>query len=460
LWYLGLLYKGFEQLPSGAMREVFFAPQELSPLLPLLKTTDLTIEPLPITSQPDRIQSSGDSLADDLCTLLSHLHNNFVRIQNQRLRSVVDPVRTALASYLRDDDADRIEFLLHLADRARLLKITGQRLRPDPKPCADWLHAASLDQLRILFQAWRGDADWNELQRVRALRVERATSIRRNPVAIRTVIIDALRAAVPKAWHPLDLLIARIKTESPDFARLDFDTDYIRDAASGEYLRGSGAWERIEGALIRYIISSPLFWLGAIDLDCTPSLAHSTSADASVLHPSAFMLTTIGASLLGIEADQVTTSVSHHFLVRADATIRVSAARRYDRFQLARIADLVGVDADEYRYRLTPSSLTRAASQKIDAPKVIEFLARAAGQGLPPTLIKAIERWTSKGTEVKVDRAVIVHVKDAAILKRLQESPKTRGLSIEPLGPTAAKINERDWPKLVAILAEAGVLVD
>jgi hypothetical protein len=45
-------------------------------------------------------------------------------------------------------------------------------------------------------------------------------------------------------------------------------------------------------------------------------------------------------------------------------------------------------------------------------------------------------------------------------LKRLQESPKTRGLSIEPLGPTAAKINERDWPKLVAVLAEAGVLVD
>ena len=28
LWYLGLLYRGFEQLPNGAMREVFFAPAE------------------------------------------------------------------------------------------------------------------------------------------------------------------------------------------------------------------------------------------------------------------------------------------------------------------------------------------------------------------------------------------------------------------------------------------------
>ena len=31
LWYLGLLYRGFEQLPNGAMREVFFAPAELAP---------------------------------------------------------------------------------------------------------------------------------------------------------------------------------------------------------------------------------------------------------------------------------------------------------------------------------------------------------------------------------------------------------------------------------------------
>jgi hypothetical protein len=79
---------------------------------------------------------------------------------------------------------------------------------------------------------------------------------------------------------------------------------------------------------------------------------------------------------------------------------------------------------------------------------------------VPPTLAKAIQRWASTGTEVKVERAVIVQVKDAAILKRLQESPKTRGLSIEPLGPTAARINEKDWPKFVSILAEAGVLVD
>src|SRR5512136_1763178 len=79
LWYLGLLYRGFEQLPNGAMREVFFAPAELSPLLPLLKAPDRSVEPLEVTTTPAEIRSNGEALADDLCTILSHLHNNFVR---------------------------------------------------------------------------------------------------------------------------------------------------------------------------------------------------------------------------------------------------------------------------------------------------------------------------------------------------------------------------------------------
>src|SRR5512139_660397 len=86
LWYFGLLYRGFEQLPNGAMREVFFAPAELTPLLPLLKTSARSIEPLEIAATPTDIRSSGEALADDLCTILSHLHNNFVRTSDLRLR--------------------------------------------------------------------------------------------------------------------------------------------------------------------------------------------------------------------------------------------------------------------------------------------------------------------------------------------------------------------------------------
>jgi hypothetical protein len=446
LWYLGLLYRGFEQLPNGAMREVFFAPAEFSPLLPLLKTPDRSIEPLEIAPTPAEVRSSGAALADDLCTLLSHLHNNFVRSADPRWRSLSDPLRATLSTQLRDTQPARLEFLLHHAERARLIKLAGQRLRPDPQRSTDWLRAPTLDQLRVLFEAWRTNAAWNDLQRSDIVHVEKAVSLRGDVVAVRAAILASLPAAVPGAWHTFASLIARLKAQSPDFLRADFDTDYLRDAASGEYLRGFAAWDRVEGALAQYILRGPLFWLGLIEVDATGS---------------AFCVTPRGAPVLGLAHEAVEAAeIDRVFVVRSDATIHLSPARRYDRFQVARVADLIALANDEYHYRLTPSSLTRANSQKISTEKVLAYLEQAADHGVPPTLAKAMQRWASKGTEVKVERAVIVQVKDAAILKRLQESPKTRGLSIEPLGPTAARINEKDWPKLVSILAEAGVLVD
>jgi hypothetical protein len=450
LWYLGLLYRGFEQLPNGAMREVFFAPAELAPLLPLLKAPERSIEPLEITAAPAEIRSSGEALADDLCTILSHLHNNFVRSSDFRTRSASEPLRSALAAQLRDTQPARLEFLLQHAERARLIKIAGQRLRPDPRHSTDWLRAPALDQLRVLYEAWRTNTAWNDLQRSNLLHIEKAVSLRGDAAAVRAAVLDNLQAAVPGAWHTFAALFARTKAQTPDFLRTDFDMDYLRDAATGEYLRGFAAWDRVEGALIQHVLTGPLFWLGMIDID--PGAA-------------SFCVTPRGAQLLGITHETAEAAeVDRLFIVRSDAAIRVSPARRYDRFQVARVADLIAVVAagaeGEYRYRLTPSSLTRANSQKISTEKVLAYLEHTADQGVPPTLTKAIQRWACKGTEVKVERAVIVQVKDAAILKRLQESPRTRGLAIEPLGPTAARINEKDWPKLVAILAEAGVLVD
>ena len=432
------------------MREVFFAPAELLPLLPLLKAPDRSGVPLEICAAPEDIRASGEALADDLCTLLSHLQNSFVRVSGASLRSSIDPLRSTLSTQLRDAQAARLEFLLHVAARAHLIKINGQRLRPDPKYSTDWLRAPGLDQLRALFEAWRTDPAWNDLQRSNRLQVEKAVALRSDTLAVRAAILAALRAAVPGAWHTFESLFARVKAQSPDFLRTDFDTDYIRDVTTGEYLRGFAHWDRVEGALLHYVLTGPLFWLGVIETD-----ANAT----------AFSLTPRGAKLLGMAQESVEVAdTDRSFVVRADATIHVSAARRYDRFQLARIADLIAVVAagagDEYRYRLTPSSLTRANSQKISTEKVLAFLAQSADHDLPPTLTKALQRWAAKGTEVKVTRAVIVQVKDAAILKRLQESPKTRGIPIEVLGPTAARINEKDWPKLVALLAEAGVLVD
>jgi len=427
LWYLGLIYRAFEQRPGG-MQEVIVAPAELHPLQALLTAPEIRVEALPPTAAPDAPLSSGAWLADDLCTLLAHLLN---------------PHDLAWKRQLRDPDPERLAFLNHLAQRARLVRPDRRKL--DPTPALAWLGAPTLDQLRGLFTAWSDDLAWNDLHHIPTLKLEATGQWRNDPLAARQAILNHLRAALPDTWHPLDALVARIQQHSPDFARSDFDTWYIRDTHTGDYLRGFEAWDKIEGALIRHVITKPLFWMGAVDL----------GSDA-------FKITPMGAVVLGLPPSTV--DVASHdqatpYVVHADATVSVPAARRYDRFQLARVADFVTA-GDVYAYRFTPASLARARTQRIDVARIIESLQRASQADVPPPVAKALQRWENKGTEAEVEQAVVLRVKSQAILKSIQSSPKTRGLLGEAIGPAAVKIEEKNRQRLINLLAEMGLLVD
>jgi hypothetical protein len=427
LWYLGLIFRTFEHHSSG-MREAIAIPAELLPLRALLTAPELPADTLPPIAPPASPQSSGASLADDLCTLLGHYLN---------------PRDRAWTRALRDPDPDRLAFLAHLAQRARLVRPDQRKL--DPVPALAWLAAPTLDQLRGLFTAWSDDPTWNDWQHVSTLKLESAGSWKADPVAARQAILQHLRAALPETWHPLDALVARVKQQQPDFARAEFDTGYARDAHSGEYLHGIEAWDRVEGALVRHLVWKPLHWLGLIDLG-----------------DGAFTITPRGAVMLGLAdapAQPIAESGSRYD-VHADATIDVSAARRLERFQLARVADFVALKGDVYTYRFTPSSLARARAQKIDVARIVDSLQRAGQRDVPPSVLKALQRWNDKGVEARIERAVVLRVKSPAALKTLQTSPKTRGLVGDALGPTSAKVEEKNWPRLMSALAEMGLLVE
>ncbi|HLF25900.1 MAG TPA: helicase-associated domain-containing protein [Anaerolineae bacterium] len=425
LWYLGLIYRSFENRPIG-MQDVIVAPAELHPLHALLAAPELPAESLPPLAPPALPRAAGARLADDLCTLLAHLLN---------------PRDRAWTVQLRDPDPDRLAFLTHLAQRAGLVR-PGQR-KLDPAPALAWLGAPTLDQMRGLFTAWLNDPDWDDLQHVPTLKLEATGAWHTEPIAARQALLQQLRAALPDTWHALDALTARIKQHAPDFARPEFDTWYVRDALTGDYLRGFAAWDKIEGALIHYILTRPLFWLGIVDLG-----------------EGAFKITRLGAVVLGLAAaapDGVESAA--RYTVHADATLSVSAARRYDRFQLARVADFVSA-GEVYTYRLTPASLARARTQRIEVARILESLRRASQSEAPPSVVKAVQRWESKGIEASVERVVILRVKSPAVLKTLQSAPKTRGLIGEVLGPNAARIEEKNRQRLVSTLAELGLLAD
>jgi hypothetical protein len=59
-----------------------------------------------------------------------------------------------------------------------------------------------------------------------------------------------------------------------------------------------------------------------------------------------------------------------------------------------------------------------------------------------------------------LEAAVILRVRDAAILDTLRTNPKTRDLVDESLGELAATVRPQNWQKLCQAAAQLGLLLD
>ena len=177
--------------------------------------------------------------------------------------------RQTLGRQLRDRDPLRLDLLTHLAARLSLVKPDASPLRPDPQTRRPGSNCRRSQQQRALFEGWRDSVTWNDLWRVPTLRCEDTGSWRNDPLAARRAALDALAQLEPGAWYRLEDFVAAIREASPDFQRPggDYDTWYIRDAATNQYLTGFESWDQVEGALLRFIVGGPLHWLGVVDVD-------------------------------------------------------------------------------------------------------------------------------------------------------------------------------------------------
>jgi hypothetical protein len=263
----------------------------------------------------------------------------------------------------------------------------------------------------------------------------------------RQEVLDTLAKLEVGAWYRVDNLVTFIHETSPDFQRPggDYDTWYIRDAATNQYLRGFESWDQVEGALLRFIVSGPLHWLGVVVIDTDGT---------------AFSVTAIGYWVLSAYAgDAPALEESTSFIIQAEGQVQVSAPRRYDRFQLARVADWVE-SGETYTYCITPSSLERAKMQRITPERIIEFLERTSKSPVPELLAGALRRWSARGTEAWAQEAIALRVARPELLDQLMNSPRTRKFIRETVSSTVALVAPRDWPELFDALFEMGILPD
>ncbi len=462
LWYKGLIFKAFQITAQGSL-EIFYIPDDLLPLLqsafspqpaaPGPQPSALEVTQMP---PPALIVSGTGRLRENIFSLLVYLQTTPVRLQNKDQLAAKD--KESLANCLLPPllptftPQAELDFLLHLAERAGLLLVKHGRLRPDRDPTRAWLQVQPDQQVQQLQNTWRGDPTWNDLWHVPGL-VPQPTGWENSPLLARSKILGYLSQleASPEGWFLLDDFVAVIKGTDPDFQRPggDYDSWYIQDSR-GHYLMGFDSWDKVEGVLIRYLLTHLLPVMGVVDL----GLATESS------EPTSFRITTSGAVFLSGQSSSASAGQKPLFL-RVDNNFCAHVPARaslYDRFQLARFAKLDRREKERAVYRITQASVSRAMRNGVTVDQIVAFLARATNNQTPLKVVETLRTWGARWGTAQLEQATLLHLKHERLVAEVKQHPTLGPLLGEVIGPKTVLIPPNNVQKVRRLLTELGYL--
>jgi hypothetical protein len=454
LWFLGLIFRAFANLGDGLVEYVYI-PDELLPpaeLVPPNRTEAQHPMPTP-TQAPPHTRPPRNSFAIDACGLLASLRAAPVRLERDGRLNPRDNARLREGFLIQD--TTRLELLIALALQLGWLVRERGRLAIEPQHTTAWLGSTHWEQMTVLFHAWRDSTDrlpagagWNDLRHTPGL--QPGASVPNDPQLARKAVMDALRALDPKTWYTVTDFVSWIKASDPDFQRPDGDYQswYLRDEATGRYLSGFGSWDQVEGHLIRFLITGPLFWLGAAAL----GLPHDGAQEA-------FSLTPAGLAWLS-EAVPAELPRPSRLAVHDDFTI--SAPLRVplsDRYRLLHFTEpaMAGYRLGQPTlHRITRGSLAHARSAGLNADGIQQFLRRASGNPLPARVAASLTRWGQHGGSVRISKGAVLRVEEADILAKLRSDSAIGPLLGDLISAQAVLVTEANLPQVLKALDQLG----
>jgi hypothetical protein len=436
LFYRAFLAKAFFDTPAGA-QEFAYIPDDMIPLIQskgykeqqkegdkasgsfmpsLVKKMD---EPLGRPANPKEREhplQASDRLLDDATTFLA------------ALRMGIQPPETGIP----------VRVVREFLSAARL--VSDGKLQIEPVRI--FLEASRKMALEQLVDAWMESDVFNELHQVPGIVCEGEWS--NQPLVTREFLLTLLEAIPENIWWSLPALIRAIKEKYPDFQRPvgDYDSWFIKRESDQTYLRGFNAWDEVEGALIKYFIVGPLFWLGQVEL-ATPAGNDNVSA---------FRLVNDKAQLVNSEESKL------HVSSQGKITLPRMLSRAV-RYQISRFCEWEEEKPDEYCYRVTTRSLKNSGEQGLKISQLLTLLARNAAAEIPPSFVKALKRWELNGTEARVEVQTILHVSRPEVLEELRKSKAGRFLG-ETLGPVTVVVKQGAHSRVLSTLAELGLLAE
>lgn len=389
LYYYGLLGRGFKGLGREA-NAIVYVPSDVLPWLPQPQNSQsdngLAVAPVPPPPAARTIPADQSFLAD-MGTLLGFIHTDQLRITQDgpNADDIERLVERLQFPFTVEDTAlnTRLALMLHIANRLgwlrrsddNIVQLSGNRVHL-------FLERPQHDQHAALFATWRDSPEWNDLCRTPGLECRETGAWENRPLQTRTALLHILNRLQPEAWYSQADLVEAIKEAEPDFQRPDgnYDTWYIRDISTQEFLKGFEQWEAVEGRLITFLLQGPLHWLGVFDI-----------AEPSAGDDMQIMLTARGARWLGQEIEEPPEVPRRPLQVGEDFTVRMDVtAPLAERFRVERFAAWQQ-SYPRYIYQINKRSLQRAQDEGIPPERILDFL-RQRARKVPDNVVTALTR--------------------------------------------------------------------
>ncbi len=449
LYYRGLVFRAYGQL-GDYVGDLFFIPDELLALLPALEPPS-AVGQTQRRPEPTQVLAAGEATLEDLLALIVLL-----RRQPLATPALADPGDEALdiwaqrARLVGGAESARLPFLWRLLARQGLVEYDGRAWRP-ALAARQWLRCTDAEQWQATFVAWRDDPDWDELRHLPSLLCEEP-GWGNQPARARRRLCALLAGYEAETWYDLASLLESLRDHHPDYLRPDGDLDswLIRDAQTGEYLRGMESWGAVEGALAWHLLTEPLHWLGVTDL----------GREEGERAPSAIRFTAAGLRLLAGVTPALPPRDPAKPIAQIDGQMVVRIATRdtrYLRYQLERLAEWRGQTDGEARYQLTEDSVWQSLNAGIQGQQIQSFIRRLAGGALPTSLERTLAMWIGQFGRVTLARAVVLEAQDQATMQEIRQAPELASLLGEFLGPTRCLVSDEVLDDLIAALKRRGI---
>ena len=388
LYYNGIIGRGFKGAGQNA-HAIVYLPSDVAPWLPHPQNElagELPVKPV-APPPASRMLSDPDSFLLDAGTLLGFVYSDRLRLTaNGPHPDDVDRLIKRLLLPFGRNEPDleaRLALLLHLANRLGWLRRDGEAVQLTQNAVTAFLDKTRAEQRRALFDAWRASPEWNDLCRTPELACVEAGSWHNDPLQTREAVLRLFGHLQPGAWYSQADMLRAIREIEPDFQRPtgDYDTWYIRNHTTQEFLKGFERWDDVEGALLRFLVRGPFSWLAVLDMA-------EPSAGSDML----ISLGRWGGHWLGSDIPQPeehpasTITLTEDFLVTLEPGVSLA-----DRFRVERFAQWQR-SYPAFVYQITQRSLKRAAERGVSGARIASFL-RQRVRGSAPRVLAAVERF-------------------------------------------------------------------